>query len=171
MAAVDEVKALLRVDGVLEDALIGALVSAATEAAEAFLGRVILERAVIETVAANGAWQRLRASPVMAITGVEGVAGDGTAVALPVGAYAIDIDAGGDGWVRSCGAGVGRLRVSASAGLAADWAAVPAGIAHGIVRLAAHLFAHRDDGAALPPAVAALWRPWRRPRIDTRRAP
>ncbi len=40
---------------------------------------------------------------------------------------------------------------------------MPEAVRLGVVRMAAHLFAHRDDpeAAALPGAVSALWRPWR----------
>ena len=40
-------------------------------------------------------------------------------------------------------------------------------IRQGVIRLAAHLFTHRDaaDEGAPPAAVAALWRPWRRMRL------
>jgi hypothetical protein len=44
----------------------------------------------------------------------------------------------------------------------ADWAAVPAPVAHGMVVLAAHLFENRGRDDAPPAAVAALWRPYRR---------
>jgi len=63
------------------------------------------------------------------------------------------------------------LRASPSAspaGLAPDWDALPDGLRHGVMRLAAHQHRQREgDGAApLPPAaVAALWRPWRRLRL------
>jgi uncharacterized phiE125 gp8 family phage protein len=58
-------------------------------------------------------------------------------------------------------------RVAVEAGLAEDWNGVPEPLRQGIVRLTAHLYAHRDAaGDAGPPAaVAALWRPWRRMRL------
>ncbi|HEX8445121.1 MAG TPA: head-tail connector protein [Sphingomonas sp.] len=42
---------------------------------------------------------------------------------------------------------------------------MPAPVRQGIVRLAAYLYAHRDDDAAPPAAVAALWRPFRQVRL------
>ena len=48
-----------------------------------------------------------------------------------------------------------------TAGLAADWAGLPAPIAQGVVRLIGHLYAERDGGPP-PAAVTALWRPYRR---------
>ncbi|WP_375402055.1 head-tail connector protein [uncultured Sphingomonas sp.] len=49
--------------------------------------------------------------------------------------------------------------------LATDWDGLPAGIAHGVVMLTAHLFEARGRDAAPPAAVAALWRPHRRMRL------
>lgn len=100
-----------------------------------------------------------------AITLVEGLPADGAAFVMPAGAYAVDIDANGDGWVRVMQPGAaGRVQVSFEAGMAADWVGIPEPLRQGVVRLAAHLFAHRDgpDDGGPPAAVTALWRPWRR---------
>jgi uncharacterized phiE125 gp8 family phage protein len=88
-------------------------------------------------------------------------------VALPSGSYAVDIDAGGDGWVRVLEAGgATRVRVSGTAGLAVDENDVPEPIRQGVLRLVAHLFTARDGDAGEPPAaVTALWRPYRRMRL------
>ncbi|GGB30378.1 hypothetical protein GCM10011380_19830 [Sphingomonas metalli] len=74
-------------------------------------------------------------------------------------AYAIDI-VEGVGRVR-LPAGVTAL-VAYRAGLAARWNALPAGLAHGVTLLAVHWWENRQADAALPTAVAALWRPFRR---------
>ncbi|MBC7504293.1 MAG: phage gp6-like head-tail connector protein [Sandarakinorhabdus sp.] len=52
-------------------------------------------------------------------------------------------------------------------GMAADWNGIPEPLRHGIIRLVAHLFTHRDAADAGPPptAVVAMWRPWRLLRI------
>ena len=96
------------------------------------------------------------------------LATDGSASALAVGDYDVDIDAAGEGWVRLLRAvGEKRVRVSYQAGMAADPNGLPEALRHGIVRLAAHLYTHRDrpEGSGLPAAVTALWRPWRRLRL------
>ena len=98
-------------------------------------------------------------APVTAITGV--MLGG---AALAAGAYEIDIDRQGAGWVRLLsGDATLRAEVSGRAGLSEGWNGVPEPLRAGIVRLAAHLFTHRDDPEteALPAAVTALWRPWR----------
>lgn len=158
----DEAKAYLRLETAQDDPLVDTLVASARALCEAFLGQQLIRRTVTETLAAGTAWQRLGAGPVAAIVAVERI-DDGVATALPVEAYAIDIDPAGDGWVRAGGAG--QIRVTYRAGLAESEAGVPAAIAQGVVRLAAHLYVHRDDSPAPPPMVAALWRPFRRLRL------
>jgi len=100
------------------------------------------------------------------ISGLTGLPGEGAPFVLAVGAYAVDIDADGVGWVRVLAAGsAGRVAVAYSAGLAMSFEAVPAPIAQGVAMLVAHLFDHRESDVAPPAAVAALWRPYRRMRL------
>jgi hypothetical protein len=56
---------------------------------------------------------------------------------------------------------------SALAGKAADWNGIQEPLRQGIVRMAAHLYTHRDgeDGRGPPAAVTALWLPYRRLRL------
>ncbi|MFD0846770.1 head-tail connector protein [Sphingosinicella xenopeptidilytica] len=152
-----EVKAYLRIDGAEEDALLAGLVRTAAALCEAFTGQVLIAEARSETVAADGEWHRLAATPVRSF--------EGAFVGEDAAAFDSLTDASGDGWVRISG---GRAaRVAVEAGLAEDWNGVPEPLRQGIVRLTAHLYANRDAaGDAGPPAaVAALWRPWRRMRL------
>lgn len=177
-AAVAEAKAYLRVEGTHEDALIGRLAASAAALCEAFVGQWLIAREGVETVPVRPGWQKLRATPVGAILGIDGLAADGSATALPPDGYEIDIDAAGGGWVRlrssgpstSFGATARRARVRFEAGLAADWADLPEPLRQGVVRLTAHLYAHRsqEGGAGPPAAVTALWRPWRRVGLGAR---
>jgi len=171
-----ELKAYLRIAVSDEDALLAALARGAADMCEAFTGRALIEREVVEVLAAATAWTRLGAAPVSAILGVDALAQDGTPTALGPPDYAIDIDAAGDGWVRLlAGGGAKRIRVAYRAGMAADPNGLPEALRHGIVRLAAHLYTQRDPGpgsgagrsqdAGPPAAVTALWRPWRRLRL------
>ena len=166
-AALAAVKAYLRVTGDAEDALIAGMAASAAELCEAFLGQWLVARSGTEEIAATGGWQRLAAAPVRAIAGVERLDGAGTATPLAAGAYEIDIDARGDGWVRIAAPDVSRVRVTFQAGLAASWSDAPEALAQGVVRLAAHCYRMRDEGgeAGPPAAVTALWRPWRRLRV------
>lgn len=168
VTTLDGAKAYLRIEGTDEDALIGGLIATATSYCEQFTGQVLVARTVTETIAASGMWCRLRATPVRAITAVQGLPLAGMPFALPVDAYAVDIDAAGDGWVRVArSAGASRSIVTLTAGMAADAGTLPEPLGQGILRLVAHLHAHRDarDDEGPPAAVAALWRPWRRMRL------
>jgi uncharacterized phiE125 gp8 family phage protein len=166
--ATAEAKRYLRVLDATEEALIEQLMRAATELCEQFTGQMLLSRGVTQTIAQGNAtgWRRLARSPVQAITSVEQLGADGGATLLTSGSYAVDIDANGDGWVR-LGAGVGAARIGFTAGLAPGWAQVPEPLRHGVIRMAAHFYAHRDAARAEgpPAAVTALWRPWRRLRL------
>jgi uncharacterized phiE125 gp8 family phage protein len=168
--AVGAAKAYLRVERADEDDLIAGLVAAAAVLCEAFTGRALLTRGFVETVPASRAWQRLCRAPVRAITLVEALAEDGPAQPLASGAYGIDVDSEGEGWVRLTGAGEARrIRVGYEAGLAGSWAELPAALRQGILRLAAHFYTNRaadEPRSGQPPAsVAALWRPFRRLRL------
>lgn len=176
--ALTEVKAYLRVDGSGEDAAIGALIEAAAAVCETFGGVTLIARMFDETLApgTERAWTRLARTPVRAVESVGAAGGPALAVgafgpALPVGAFATDIDANGDGWVRLLALpqafAEGRARVRYRAGLAEGWTGLPAPLRQGVVRLAAHLYVHRDgaDDVAPPAAVTALWRPYRRMRL------
>lgn len=163
--ALAEVKSWLRIETAHDDAAIAGLVRAAIGMAEDFCGQVMFVRGGTEVLPAGREWMRMRACPVRGITGARGLPADGAAFALASDAYAIDIGADGDGWVRVVQPGsAGRVEVDMTAGIASGWADLPDALRQGIVRLAAHLFAEREANA--PPAiVTALWRPWRRMRI------
>jgi uncharacterized phiE125 gp8 family phage protein len=166
--ALAELKAFLRVTVSDEDALLAGLARGAADMCEAFTGRALIGRAVEEVLTASAAWARLGAAPVLSIEGVAALGEDDEASPLAAGAFAIDIDAAGDGWVRVPDAGgAKRVLVSYHAGMAADPNGLPETLRHGIVRLAAHLYTNRDqaDQAVPPAAVTALWRPWRRLRL------
>lgn len=163
-APLDTLKAYLRISGADEDALLTDLIRAATDVAERFIGQLLIARGVEEVIDPCRDWRALSARPVTGITAVAGVPASGEEFVLPVGAYAVDIDGHGDGWVRvSDAGGAQRIHVSYRAGMAADAEGVPDAIRHGIVRLAGDYHALREGVTPHPPAsVAALWRPWRR---------
>lgn len=155
-----ECKAYLRLERDDEDAVLAGLLRSATGLCEAFVGQWLMVRAAEQPLALCSDWQRLRALPVRGVSGVR----DG-AVLLAAEAYETDVSVDGLGWVRLRDTvGLDAPVVRFEAGLAASWNDIPEALRHGIVRLAAHLFTHRDAADAGPPraAVAALWRPWRR---------
>ncbi|MEH3035790.1 MAG: hypothetical protein PGN23_04740 [Sphingomonas adhaesiva] len=142
VGALAAVKAQLRAGLPDDDVLIVAYAETALGLAEGFTGQVLIARDVTVDVRGRAEWQLLPARPVRAIT----AAGAG-----------VDIDAGGNGWVRT----IVDARVTLSAGVAADWASLPAALRQGVVVLAAHLFTDREGRAPIPAAVSALWRPYR----------
>lgn len=166
-------KAWARIEGEGEDALLGQMLDAAFALAEVFTGQVLIAREVVAVRPASPWWGTIGVTPVTSVGRVRGLPADGAAFDLPVESYGIDIDANGDGWVRVTHPGAGgRVEVTLTAGIAADWASLPPPIAQGIVHLAADRFMARDRDLPPPAAVGALWRPFRRMRLTgTRAAP
>jgi uncharacterized phiE125 gp8 family phage protein len=163
-----ELKQFLRIGTSEEDALLAGLVRTASELCEGFTRLALIEREVEERLAATGVWTRLALAPVRAILGVSMVDDAGAATPLAAGSYAVDIDASGEGWVRTARSSAGaRLLVRYRAGQAAEWNGVPEALRQGVVRMAAHLYTHRDreDGRGPPAAATALWLPYRRLRL------
>lgn len=150
-AAAGAVRALLRLEEGNEAALVERVAGVALGLAESFSGQMLVRRIVEEALPGSVAWQALGAVPVVAI--------------LSGGENAIDRD--GRGWVRTREAVTVRYR----AGLAEGWDSLPPEIAHGVAIMGAHLFDNRDAAAVPPAAVAALWRPYRRVRLDRPRQP
>ena len=167
-----EAQAFVRIETGEEEALLAGLVRTACGLCEAFINQALTTRQFREDLTASGQWQRLGRSPVQAILSVEAVGIDGVATPLPAGSHGVDIDASGDGWVRVTDVGAARrVRVTATAGMAASSNEVPEPLRQGILRLVAHLFASRDgDGGEPPAAVTALWRPYRRMRLSSARS-
>ena len=162
-----ECKAFLRLSHDDEDAVIAGFIRTAMALCEAFTGQWLIARDGEARLPADGNWQRLPVVPVNAITEVRDALG-----VLPAAQCEVDIDAAGTGWVSarprgSASAPASAIVVHFRAGLAPDWNGLPEPLRHGMIRLVAHLFAHRDAADAGPPpaAVAALWRPWRRMRL------
>jgi len=168
-AALDELKAWLAISTSGEDAALGALLGTALETCEAFTGAMPLAQLCEEIVPASACWRVLATRPVEAVTWVEGIPEAGARFAIPVGDYAIDLDADGGAAFRLLRTGeADRVAVRFTAGLAAGWSELPESLRHGVLRLAAHHYRQResDTPQAMPPAaVAALWRPWRRMRV------
>ncbi len=168
-AALAELKDWLGITTAQDDAPLGALLRAALDLCEGFTGHLPLAAECEEVLPADNRWQALATRPVQAITGIEGIPAEGPRFALAADAWEIDLDADGGGLVRVPRQGAaGRVAVRFTAGIAPDWASLPEGLRHGLIRLAAHQYRTRDAGetaAFPPPAIAALWRPWRRMRL------
>ncbi|HEX8432984.1 MAG TPA: hypothetical protein VF625_16985 [Longimicrobium sp.] len=165
-AAAGAARTYLRVADGAEEAALAGFARAAFAMGEAFTGAAFVVRAHEDVAPAAAVWTPLAWEPVTAITGVTALPVAGAPSVLPVGAYAVDIDADGRGWVRvTASPGAARVAVAYQAGLAATWEALPAAVRQGVVAMTAALFEDRAGLAGPPPAVAALWRPWRRMRL------
>jgi uncharacterized phiE125 gp8 family phage protein len=161
----DEAKAYLRLETDQDDAPLGAILLAAIGHAEVYLRQALIRREVRQIFSASSDWRRLSATPVAAITGVNGLPADGASFVLLPENYKTEIDGNGDGHIRISQPGsAGRVEVAYQAGIAASWAELPETLRLGILRLTGHLHLHRDSGddGGPPAAVAALLRPWRR---------
>ena len=169
-AALAELKDWLGITTAGDDAQLAALLHMALELCEDFTGTMPLQQVCEEVLPISSGWTPLATRPVQAIVAVQGIPAVGARFALPSADYQIELDADGGGRVAVSNPGsAGRVAVRLTAGLAADWAALPGALRHGMLRLAAPQYRQREgDGApaACPPAaVAALWRPWRRLRL------
>ena len=160
--AVGAARDFLRSVGDGEQAVMTQFAASALEIGEAFTGNLLIARAVEEAIPAATSWRMLAEAPVRAIDGIGDLLPDD---------YAIDIDGDARGWVRVNQARVGRVTVRYTAGLAIDWAGLPAPLAQGVVALIAHLYEDRGRATQPPAAVAALWRPYRRMRLAAERRP
>jgi uncharacterized phiE125 gp8 family phage protein len=162
VVTVAEVKAFLRLEHGEDDAMLAGLVRTAMALCEAFTGQWLIIRAGEQRLTATTDWQRLAMAPAVAIVGVERADGP-----LAAADFDAEIDASGTGWVR-LKAPIAGASATARAGLGDDWNGIPEPLRQGIIRLVAHLYAHRDAADAGPPptAVAAMWRPWRRLRLN-----
>ncbi len=164
-----ELKDWLAISTARDDEALLAQLSAALDMCEAFTRQMPLEAECEEVLTASSGWQDLVTRPVQSVTQVESIAADGTRSALSVNAYEVELDEGGGAQLRLLGTFAAvRIAVRFTAGIAPDWATLPAGIKQGILRLAAHNFAARQDQrleASPPAAIIALWQPWRRMRL------
>ena len=167
IVTMSEAQAYVRIETGEEEAVLAGLIRTASALCEAFINQIVIARDFELEVPASSAWERLSVSPVRSISDVQGLDADGGAVPIAAGAFSIDIDSSGDGWVRVSGSeGLTRVRVGGSAGIADDENGVPEPLRQGVLRLVAHLFTARDgDGGEVPAAVTALWRPYRRMRL------
>lgn len=167
-AALIELKQWLAITVDTHDAALVSVLRVSIDMCEAYTGIMPLQVTAEETLAATAVWQSLVARPVQAITGVDGLPGEGSRFAFASDAYDIELEADGTGRIRILRQeAAGRVAVRFVAGLAPDWETLPDALRSGIIRLALHSWREREDGpAGVPPAaVAALWHPWRRMRL------
>jgi uncharacterized phiE125 gp8 family phage protein len=167
-APLAELKHWLGISRPDEDAALTRLLESSLAICEAFTGQTPLRQSVEEVVPLDAQWRELVSRPVQSLVSAELIAQDGSRVAVADLPYTIEFRAGGSACFRLIQPLEGRgLALRLAVGIAADWSALPAPLAQGIIRLAAYHYRDRDSKAAgIPPAsVTALWRPWRQVRI------
>jgi uncharacterized phiE125 gp8 family phage protein len=161
-AALDELKAYLRLETADEDALLQALLRTSTATAEAFLGQVMVVRSQSETIEPGTRHISLRGRPVVAVDSVAFMEA-GEYVPVDPSHWELVRSSSGRGVVHIKGFFEGPLRVRYRAGLADDWNGLAEPLRFAVVRAAAHGFSHRDrdDDGGLPAIVWQLLAPWR----------
>jgi uncharacterized phiE125 gp8 family phage protein len=168
IVTIDEVQAYIRIETGEEEAVLAGLIRSASGLCEAFISQVVVARDFQIDLPGSGTWERLPITPVRLLTGADAVDGSGNSTPLASGAFTVDIDFAGDGWVRlSQPIDGAHVRVTGRAGMADNENGVPEPIRQGVLRLVAHMFTSRDgEGGEPPAAVTALWRPYRRMRLS-----
>ena len=168
-SALAELKQWLAITTTREDTALNQLLRAALDICEGFTRAVPIEATYEEVLPAASGWQSLGLAPVRSITGVQGIAADGSRFAIPAGQYLIDITFDQIGRISLINAsGAAKIAVTYTAGIAATWDLLPAALRHGLIRLTAFHFRARetDVTSAMPPAaISALWQPFRRMRL------
>ncbi len=167
-ASLSELKAYLRIEDSREDALLAALLRAATETVEAMLGLLLFEREVEERGTARSGTMTLRAEPARTLVEAQAELADGTRRTLAHSDVSLRTDGHGCGQLALVGIADGTdVIVRYRAGMAADWNWVPEALRLAVIRVASHFFSHRDgpDDPGVPPAVRRMIGPWRKRRL------
>jgi uncharacterized phiE125 gp8 family phage protein len=188
-----EAKEHLRIDGNDEDAAIEALIEAATQAARDVTGRELLHQTWRWTCDAfvddSGSWwagtlQRVRGAgspdsiavprpPLASVASIVTYDADDTPSTFPAAAYLADtvsvpgriVLRHGWQWPSNLRAANG-IEITFVAGYGTRPSDVPMALRRGILALVAALFEGREGDLAIPPpAVQALWRPYRVARL------
>lgn len=162
-AALAELKAHLRLEDGVEDALLASWLRAATETVELELGQLLIERGVEQVSIQRRGGVKLTLAPVRELQRVD--VKDEAGAWQPVAAGRFSLKSA---VVLLSGVADGsEVRLCYRAGIGADWNGLPEMVRQAVVRLAAHFHAHRDSAAApgIPPAVRQLLAPLRDRRI------
>lgn len=171
-AALAELKHWLGISRPNDDEALEQLLHASLTICEAFTGKTPLRQTVEEIIPLAGGWQELVSRPVRAVTGAELIQADGNREVIAALTDTLEWRIAGSACIQLQRPLEGQgLALQLVVGIAEDWSGLPAPLRHGIIRLAAHHFRHREghgetSASAVPPAsVTALWRPWREVRF------
>lgn len=169
--ALEDAAAYLRLGDDEDTAMISGLLTSALRQCETYCGQLLWRRAGTEIIRIADTWQMLSAQPLRGVTAISGLAGEGVTVPIARSSYALEIDEAGSAWLRiNENYGLRQARVTFEAGLADRWGDIDPPLRQGMLRLVAHMHAHRDDPAdpGIPLAVIALWRSFHLLRLGAR---
>lgn len=165
VALLDELKAWLRIEDTLEDALLSMELRAATEAVETYLGRRLVEREIEEHGVLAGGRMRLSATPARRLIGAWVKNEDGVDTALAD----VRFEPGSAGFPAILAPFLGQadVRVRYVAGQVADWNGLPDQLRMAVIRVASHMHAYRDSSGidVIPGPVRRILSPMRRRRV------
>lgn len=162
-AALDELKAFLRVEMADEDALLQGLLRSATASAESFLGQLMVARDLVERGDAGAHRILLRGRPLVAVLAVNRLPAEGGEEPMVPEDWHVDRLSSGAASVCFRTVTDVPVLVRYRAGMAEDWNGLAEPLRFAVVRAAAHAFTHRDraDDIGFPPMVWQLLAPWR----------
>ncbi|MDX2235060.1 MAG: hypothetical protein NW200_11245 [Hyphomonadaceae bacterium] len=165
-----EARVFLRLEGDAEEGAIDAFIGAARNLVEAWSGRALVRRRVLESWSgsphARDGWIRLAFAPVSLVHEVRVADQAGVRV---VGEADVTLD-GAEGRIRlaspsAAGPGVDRVEIDYEAGYAATADAAPPALRHAVLLAVASLYEGREgDGPSLA-AARGLTAPWQRVRL------
>lgn len=160
----DELKAWLRIEDTLEDAVLAMELRAATEAIETYLGYRLLEREVVERGVLAGGRMRLSAAPAQRLIGAW-TEEDGNEVPLENGR--LENDRSAACVIFPAAPSRAKVGIRYVAGQTADWNALSTQLRIAVIRVAAHMHASRDGegGVAIPEPVQRSLALLRRRRV------
>lgn len=168
--SLSDAKAHLRITHDLEDALIGALITAARERVEADLGVALITTGFREEGLAGAGGLTLSRGPAVVIDAVSTASAAGAWTVLSAGQWSDRLD-GSPYFVGVVGVALApchSLRVDYHAGYGAAPADVPAGLRQAILAMVAEAYAAREADPPARPSLqaAAPWlAPFRRARL------
>jgi len=161
-----EAQSFLKLEDEADLARVAALIRAAREACELYVGRALITRTVRFRQTLMAPHFYLRGGPVQSVMALSAFQAAEETVLNPAD-YQL-YETAGRWHLDLSGIVIGRIiQADYVIGLGADWNAIPDAIRQGILRLIVHQYEHRSDPsvAALPHAVTALWQPYRALRI------
>jgi len=166
-ASLEEAKAHLRVDGADENALIGALVTAARRFLESFTLRALITQTWVLTLDSAGDEVEIPRPPLQKVNSIKVVLEDGTESEIDPSLYWVDTSGGGPGRLRlKTGVswpehrGFASIIIDFDAGYGDAAADVPEDLRRALLQAVGHLYENRES-QEMPEGARILAWPYR----------